>query len=239
VVETLVISNAEFSNSYELGDVVFGNNVIYVGNSVNRGMMPGAAWERPGDTLEFICKRVIAFYTDTLKPVFSRHMANLAPNPYLIMPGHADFDQGLHIKQTLVNNMLVTVDVLNSLTHVLETTTEGDIDTFVESVGAHGVFWIWLRMLNMGPLNMRRLMDNFMDSLTLIEYKNIQTNMSLSSNKITEEVAETMYVMCNALDLRAEPRNEQELWDLKQGNMCSPPKSISRLIRLGAFQRED
>ena len=241
VVDTLVISNPEFADAYELGDVVFGDNEVYTGNSENITMMPGSAWHPPDEILEFICKRICTFYRDTLKPTFSRHMANLNPNPNLLMPTHADFNEALHIRQMLVCNMLISVSVLHSMTHLLEKTTIGDIDTFVESVGAHGVFWLWQRMLNMGPLSMERLMGNFMDSLTLIEYKNIRTSLSADPSKpaITEEDAESMYVMCNCLDLRAEPRNERELWDLKQGNMCSPPKSIARLNRLGAFRSDD
>ena len=240
VVESLAISNPEFADAYELGDVVFGENETYLFNKDAAGLMPGSAIIPPAEILEFMCNRICAFYTQTLKPVFSRHMTNLAPNPLLLVPG-PNLDEELYNRQILVSNMIISVTVLRSMTHLLEKATVGDIDTFVESVGAHGVFWLWQRLLNMGPVSVERLVGQFMDSLTLIEYKNIQRSMSTDPAKpsITEEVAESMYVCCNALDLRAEPRNEQELWELKQGHMCSPPKSIPRLNMLGAFRQEE
>jgi hypothetical protein len=240
VVESLAISNPEFADAYELGDVVFGENETYLFNKDAAGLMPGSAIVPPAEILEFMCNRICVFYAQTLKPVFSRHMTNLAPNPLLLVPGPT-LNEELYNRQILVSNMIISVTVLRSMTHLLEKTTVGDIDTFVESVGAHGVFWLWQRLLNMGPVSVERLMGQFMDSLTLIEYKNIQRSMSTDPAKpsITEEVAESMYVCCNALDLRAEPRNEQELWDLKQGHMCSPPKSIPRLNMLGAFRQEE
>lgn len=240
VVESLAISNPEFADAYELGDVVFGENETYLFNKNAAGLMPGSAIVPPAEILEFMCDRICVFYTETLRPVFSRHMTNLEPNPLLLMPGPTQ-DEALHSRQILVSNMIVSVSVLRSMTHLLEKATVGDIDTFVECVGVHGVFWLWQRLLNTGPVNVERLMDKFMDSLTLREYKNIQESMSADTSNpaITEEGAESMYVCCNALDLRAEPRNEQELWDLKQGHMCSPPKSIARLNKLGAFRQEE
>lgn len=240
VVESLAISHPEFADAYELGDVVFGENETYLFNKNAAGLMPGSAIIPPAEILEFMCDRICVFYTETLRPTFSRHMTNLAPNPLLLVPG-PDLDEALYNRQILVSNMIISVTVLRSMTHLLEKATVGDIDTFVESVGAHGVFWLWQRLLNMGPVSVERLMGQFMDSLTLIEYKNIQRSMSVDPSKpsITEEGAESMYVCCNALDLRAEPRNEQELWDLKQGHTCSPPKSIPRLNMLGAFRQEE
>ena len=240
VVESLVISNPEFADAYELGDVVFGENETYLFNKNAAGLMPGSAIIPPAEIMEFMCDRICVFYTETLRPVFSRHMTNLAPNPNLLVPG-PNIDQVLYNRQILISNMIVSVTVLRSMTHLLEKATVGDIDTFVESVGVHGVFWLWQRLLNTGPVSVERIMGQFMDSLTLIEYKNIQASMSADPSKpaITEEVAESMYVCCNALELRAEPRNEQELWELKQGHMCSPPKSIARLNMLGAFRQEE
>lgn len=240
VVESLAISHPAFADAYELGDVVFGENETYLFNRNAAGLMPGSAIIPPAEILEFMCNRICVFYNETLWPTFSRHMTNLAPNPLLLAPGPA-LDEILYNRQILVSNMIISVTVLRSMTHLLEKATVGDIDTFVESVGAHGVFWLWQRLLNMGPVCMERLMGQFMDSLTLIEYKNIQRSMSADPSKpsITEGAAESMYVCCNALDLRAEPRNEQELWDLKQGHMCSPPKSIPRLNMLGAFRQEE
>ena len=240
VVPTLVQCHSAFPNAFELGDVLFGENDEYFLNRESFGMMPGSAIPPIERMLEFICHRVCDFYTDTLKPIFSRHMANLAPDTNLLTTGDDD-DALLYTRQLDASNNLISITVLRSVAHMLGKATVGDIDTFVECVGSRAVFWLWQRMLETAPVNVERMLDKFMDSLMLVEYKNIQTSMSADPSRpaINEEAAEAMYVMCNALTLRAEPRNERELMDIKQGPLCSPPKAVPRLNQLGAFKREE
>lgn len=240
VVPTLVQCHSAFPNAFELGDVLFGENDEYFLNRESFGMMPGSAIPPIERMLEFICHRVCDFYTDTLKPIFSRHMANLAPDTDLLITGNDD-DALLYARQLDTSNNLISITVLRSVAHMLGKATVGDIDTFVECVGSRAVFWLWQRMLETAPVNVERMFDKFMDSLMLMEYKNIQTSMSADASRpaVDEATAEAMYVMCNALTLRAEPKNDQELMEIKQGPLCSPPKAVSRLNQLGAFKREE
>ena len=165
----------------------------------------------------------------------------MEPNLNLITPGLAAYDITLYARQIMTSNMIISVSDLENLMHLMEKATIGDIDTFVECVGSHAVFWLWQRLLEMAPVNTERLMKNFMDSLTLIEYKNIQMSMSTDPNTpaVTDEYAESIYVMCNALILKTDVRCEEDLWKIKSGPICSPPKSAVRLIKVGAFRSEE
>jgi hypothetical protein len=49
--------------------------------------------------------------------------------------------------------MIISIQNLQGLMHILEKATVGDIDTFVECVGSHAVFWLWQRLLEMAPVN--------------------------------------------------------------------------------------
>lgn len=238
VVLTLAECHSGFASAYELGDVVFGDNDEYFLNRVALGMLPGTTIPPPERIIENICICICQFYTETLKPIFSRHMTNLSPNSYLIRDGADDEENMLYHRQEMVNKRLVSVTSLHFIDHLLEKTTVGDIDTYVECVGAHAVLWLWQRMLETAPVNVERLMNNLMDTLTLVEYRNVQLNASSDPAKpaISEAAAEKAYVMCNALEIMAEPRNEMEVQDLKSGPICSPPRAVRRLLMIGAFR---
>ena len=239
VVPTLVECHSEFANAYEINDVIFGEYDEYFLNLDAFGMQPGVICPPPARMLGFICERVCQFYLDIFKPIFSRHMTGMSPYDDLLSPGASEDDQLLYNRQKLVSNKLVSVSSLRRVMHRLENTTMGDIDTYVESVGAHAVFWLWQRLLETAPIVIERLMDNFMNSLTLIEYKNVQAGMSPDPSKpaISEAMAEKYYVMCNALELKSEPKNEREVMELKLGPLRSPPNAVDPLSKIGAFRR--
>lgn len=241
LVPTLAECHSGFANAYELNDVIFGDNGEYFLDRQSSGMLPGSTIPPPHKVMETICHALCLFYSNILKPIFSRHMTNLSPDSYLIDPAADDDDNLLYHRQRVVSNKLVSITSLHAVGHLLEKATVGDIDTFVECVGSHAVLWLWQRMLETAPVNVERLMGNFMDSLTLIEYKNIQANASLDPSKpsISAAGAEKIYVMCNALDLRSEPKNEFELQELKMSPMRSPAKAVIPLSRVGAFQQLD
>ena len=242
VIPTLAVCHTDFADTFELGDALFGENETFLQNGIAAAaLLAGQSVAPPDVIMGFVCNRICQFYTQTLKPVFSRHIAHMEPNINLITPGHANYDILLYARQVMASNMIISIQSLQSLMHLLEKATIGDIDTFVECAGSHAVFWLWQRLLEMAPVNTERLMKDFMDSLTLIEYKNIKMSMSSdpSAPAITDEAAESIYVMCNALILKTEVRSEEDLWKLKCGPMCSPPKSALRLLRVGAFRPEE
>jgi hypothetical protein len=242
VVPTLAVCHPDFANTYELGDAIFGDNGSYLQNGIAAAALQAGQSVAPPDIIMgFVCDRICQFYNQTLKPVFSRHIAHMEPNLNLITPGDPNYDVMLYARQVMASNMIISVQNLQSLMHLLEKATVGDIDTFVECTGSHAVFWLWQRLLEMAPINTERLMKDFMDSLTLTEYKNIQRSMSSdpSTPAITDEAAESIYVMCNALILKTDVRSEEELWKIKCGPICSPPKSALRLLKVGAFRSEE
>jgi hypothetical protein len=221
-----------------LGDALFGEHDDYAMTSNGWGLI-GAEIPSPEEMLKKVCKSVCKFYSEVLHPIFSRHMHGLAPNPNLLDPGGAEDDMVLYHRQMMVSNKIVSVESLQNILHLLERATNGDIDTYVECVGAHAVFWLWQRLLETAPIVIERLMDNFMNSLTLIEYKNVQAGMSPDPSKpaISEAMAEKYYVMCNALELKSEPKNEREVMELKLGPLRSPPNAVDPLSKIGAFRR--
>ena len=242
VIPTLVVCHPNFADAFELGDALFGDNENYLQNGMAAAALrAGQSISPPDVIMGFVCNRICQFYNHTLKPIFSRHIAHMEPNLNLITPGHAAYDITLYARQIMTSNMIISVSDLENLMHLMEKATIGDIDTFVECVGSHAVFWLWQRLLEMAPVNTERLMKNFMDSLTLIEYKNIQMSMSTDPNTpaVTDEYAESIYVMCNALILKTDVRCEEDLWKIKSGPICSPPKSAVRLIKVGAFRSEE
>jgi hypothetical protein len=241
VVETLALCHPEYANAYELCDAVFGEHDEYFLNRTAHGMMPGDSTPPPDMMINFICERVYSFYTMLLKPVFSRHMSGMLPNPNLTVPGLTDEDYVQYHRQLVTSNKLASVTNVRYIAHLLEKATTGDIDTYVECVGSRAVFWLWQRMLETAPVNVERLMANFMDSLTLIEYKNIQMSMSPEQDKpvIPGIVAEMMYTMCYTLDATEDPKNEKELQEIKLAPQCSPPHAVTRLNQCGAFRFED
>lgn len=238
VVDTLALSHPEYANAFELNDVVFGGYKEYFLNAECCGMNAGDRIPTPKKMLSQICKSIGNFYEKILRPVFGRHVAGLMPNPKLIGPTATEQDLRLYAQQLLVSNRIVSTDCLRLIMHLLEKSTEGDIDSYVECVGVHAVFSIWQRMLETAPVNVERLMGNFMDSLTLVEYRNVQASMSPDPSRpsIPMSVAEAMYVMCNVLELGSDPRSQQEVEELKQCPKCSPPKSVLRLNQIGAFR---
>ena len=242
VVPTLAVCHPDFAHTFELGDALFGENATYLQNGMAAAaLLAGQSVAPPEAIMGFVCDRICQFYNLTLKPVFSRHIASMEPNLNLITVGDPSYDVMLYARQVMASNMIISIQNLESLMHLLEKATIGDIDTFVECVGVHAVFWLWQRLLEMAPVNTERLMKDFMDSLTLTEYRNIKRSMSSDPSvpAITDEAAESIYVMCNALILKSEVRSEEDLWKMKCGPMCSPPKSAVRLIGVGAFRPEE
>ncbi len=70
-------------------------------------------------------------------------------------------------------------------------------------------FWLWQGLLEIAPKSTERLTKDLIDSLTLLEYKNIRRNMSSDSSTltITDEAAESNYVICNAPILKMDFRS--------------------------------
>ena len=57
--------------------------------------------------------------------------------------------------------------------------------------------------------------------------------------RLSEAVAESIYLMCNILDFPTEPTNQEELEVLLTAPKCSAYKAALRLELSGAFQDDE
>ena len=216
VLDTLVLAAPELAFAGELGDMVFGNQDL-----------EQSASEILGD----MCKCVSEFYTKYLKPYFSRHLASLEPDP----------SDHLYHAQILVGEMVILVEDLTNVMHMLEKGTAGDIDTFINCTGVGSVLSAWHRYLTFSPCrSTTKLLDDFVDTLVRVEYANIAASMSSDPERpsVSVQAAETIYLMCNALELPSEPDNEEELQLLRAAPKCSRVKAVPRVSMVGGYSEE-
>ena len=103
--DSLMISNPELSDTFEICDVVFGP---YQHNN-------------PEVVIGDLAQRIANFYINIFKPLFSRHLANLEPNPALMVPNFV-----LYSKQKHVVNMLVSPNNLNVILHMVHRCVVGE-----------------------------------------------------------------------------------------------------------------
>ena len=223
LIDYFIYSHPEYSGCHEISDVIFGSVKDLTGNALGPGS--GFRMASVEDVLSFLCRSVVRFYNQDLKPCLSRHFAGLQP-----LDGA---DQLLFNRQMLAYNMLVARQDLVSLLHFMENCVVGDVDTFIESVGVHPVMRSWYRLLEMCPSKTVQLFDSFMNALTLIEFNNIIDTNNLKKGIYSARLAEVQYLMCNALELPTEPGEGDELSLLKAAPKCSPFKSALRIFLVG------
>lgn len=223
LLQAIVLSSPEFAGAFEIYDVIFGPY----------------AHDRPEEILGHYCQSVATFYYDHFKPMFSRHLSRMDPDRNLEHGPAADV--ALFARQVLVYNMLASPASLNTMMHFLESATEGDIDTFIDCVGVGSVLAMWGRLLEMVPASTGRLVQDFTRELVLREYSHIMGALRASPDhpKVTQETAETVYLLCNSLYPPAEPENEGELELLREAPKCSRHNAVLRLGMVGAFVKEE
>jgi hypothetical protein len=235
----------EYAQHVEIMDAVFDGNILKSGHSGN--MVPGSPPAPPEERISHICQSIPVFYLKVVKPLFSRHLAGLEPDPYLLEPHDPVAEDTLeknaikHNNQRLVYNMLIDMTSVTNVGHLMQKVIKDEIDSYLEEVGVHAVFNRWLRMMEMAPKSTERLLQSYVDNQMLQEYSNIQLFMRPDSFQptISSEAAETIYTMCNALELASEPSTKEELELLRIAPKCSEMKSIERLGKVGAFGRRN
>ena len=184
-------------------------------------------------------RSIATFYNRILRPSCMRHMAGMDPEP--LLPGATVNAQRRYQVQRLVNEMLVGRDSLDSLMRMCETCTTGDIDSFLNRVGVHCVLKQWTESLRSAPPKADDMLYDWIDAWTTHEYENILKflRQNPSQPKLSPPVAESIYLMCNVLDLPTEPTSQEELDRLRESPKCSPYKAVIRLDGVGAFKSED
>jgi hypothetical protein len=164
-------------------------------------------------------------------------LVSLEPNPALIANIENDNDIILYNKQKIAFEMIIEGASRTHVYHLMENAIVGETDTFIDKIGIQGVLDRWHDMMQLAPRGTLRLLESFIDNQKLQEYRNIQLSMRPDSFQpmISAEAAETIYIMCNALELPYEPSCKEELELLRVAPTCSPMRSIWRLLLLGAF----
>ena len=242
VMKVLVLK-PDFAGVYEIMDAVNGGNLLTAGSG--EGLVLGKPIPKPAKIIANMCKSIPEFYRNVLKPIFSRHVASLQPNHGLLdtatSRGEQEKNELLYSDQILCYNMMIDEKSIISVLHLIEKSIVGELDTFIDSVGIHGVLSRWLTLLDMAPRRVSNLLRDFMDDETCKEYRNIQSSMRPDEFQptISKEAAETIYEMCNALELPSEPSSKEELELLRIGVKCSEMKAIERLAMLGTFRQEE
>jgi hypothetical protein len=180
-----------------------------------------------------LCNGMVNFYRVYLKPNFSRHLASLEPNPNLQMLDPT------RVAQSVVRDRIIKGPDMTLLKHVLQGGTEGDVDTFIDSVGVTSVMKCWQRLLSLGEYKRTvQLLEDFMDAVVLTEYQNISQSMSSNPEapSVSLRTAEMVYLLCSVLEIVSEPDTEEELQLLRVAPKRSPYSAVSSLQQVGAFK---
>ena len=239
----VLVLKPEFAADYEILDAVFGGNLLVAGGG--EALVIGSPVPEPEKKIKHMCKSIPLFYRGVIKPIFSRHMASLEPNHDLLDPADDSEDDEknelLYSDQVLCYNMVIEKKSITNVLHLIEKSIVGELDTFINTVGIHAVLSRWLTYLDMAPRRISNLLRDYMDDETCKEYRNIQSSMRPDEFQptISKEAAETIYEMCNALELPSEPSTQEELELLRISVKCSEMKAIERLAMLGAFNKEE
>jgi hypothetical protein len=137
--------------------------------------------------------------------------------------------------------MLVDVRDLISVMHQCQRAVAYDVDTFINRLGVHAVMRMWNRELQSAPVRADSLLEDFTRAWTLHEYHNIQKHAQSDPDqpKMSAETAESIYLMCNALELTRTALTRDEVDALRSASKCSVYKAVMRLLMSGAFEVDE
>lgn len=233
LLDTLTLTHQAAAGAAEINDLIFGDNVFAVGGAP---ILPAHRMVAPELVIGHMATSIANFYTRILKPSCFRHMAGMDPAP--LPPGAGLAAQRLYEVQRLVKDMLVDRVSLGSLMRRCETCVQSDIDSFLNRVGIHSVLKQWTESLRSAPPKVDNMLYEWIDAWTVHEYENILTFLRQNpyQPKLSPPVAESIYLMCNVLELPTEPTNQEELNALREAPKCSPHKAAERLEKAGAFR---
>ena len=237
MLETLALTHPAAAGATEMCDLIFGNQLFAVGGVM--AIMPPHRMVAPELVIGHMATSIATFYDNILRPCFSRHMAGLDPE-FPIAGALPPVLQRI-ASQHLVQDMLVHKDGIIVLLRRCETCTPRDLDSFLNRVGVHSVLKQWTDLLVSAPPRADRLLFEWVDAWTLHEYNNILVflRQNPAQPKLSPPVAESIYLMCNVLELPTEPTNQEELNVLRAAPKCSPYKATLRLEMAGAFKDEE
>ncbi len=85
--------------------------------------------------------------------------------------------------------MIITAPDLTNLINLCDRAVKGNTDSLVNIVGVHAVLEPLDKMLKSAPWRAARLLESFMDSVTLKEHRHI-----VKSLKVKDQSAEIIYL---------------------------------------------
>jgi len=238
MLSAFAITHNRVAGAVEIMDVIFSDRLFSTGRVP---VIPGRHTQiRPPErVIGYMAECIYVFYEHSLKRFFSRHIAGLDPVP--LAPGASDVEKQWFGISKVVYDMLISREDLDLLMEICERAAPDDLDSCMNHVGVHAVISMWMDMLATAPDRVNRLIGEWVDAWTLREYVNIQEFLRQNpvQPRLSEAVAESIYLLCNALDMPTEPTNQDELEVLKAAPRCSVYKAALRLEKTGAFRDEE
>ena len=222
----------------ELSDMVF-TRTWANGGQLGFVPTPASPMVRPDYVIGFMATRISVFYDSHVRPYFSRHLAGLPPAPLAV--GAPAAQMGQRAVEMYVKNRLMNRQNVNMFLHLCERASPDDIDSFINHVGIHAVLRVWSQNLQVAPNKLDRLLGQFKEAWTLYEYQHILSSLNADPDrqKLPPKVAESMYLLCYALEDPNVPVRDDDIEALRDSPKCSDYLAALRLDSAGAFEAED
>lgn len=234
--QVLIYFQPNLAGYTELLDIIF-TTTWYNGGAPGGAPGPANRMADPSLVIGFFARRVAHFYDSCLRPYFSRHLTGLHPS----LPPPGPQQLAIFNMQQSTRRMLITRRDLNTLLHLCDRASAGDIDTFMNHVGIRAVVRTWMEMLRTSPNKVLRIMGQWVDAWTLYEYRHIDSELNSDPNqpRLPRKTSECVYLLCYTLDDPVEPVNDADIDALRECPKCSDFKAALRLEMAGAFDSEE
>lgn len=241
--QLLVHYHPNLAGFTEISDIIY-TTTWYDGGNPGFAPGPAAHMAPPAVVIGYMATRIATFYTETIRPCFSRHLAGLDPLPPAgpLPAGAAGIALvNAYNMQGFAKNSLMSRQNLDVFLRLCERASPRDIDSFMNHVGIHAVVRTWREMLKTAPNKVDRLLAQWVDAWTLFEYKHILKALNSDPNQpsLPPRVGESIYLMCYMLDTPVEPVDDKDMEALMACPKCSDYKAALRLEMAGAFDTEE
>lgn len=236
----LVSFNPAFAGYTEITDIIY-TTTWFDGGNPGFVPSPAALIAEPAVVIGHMATRIARFYTDTIKPYFSRHLAGLDPLPPAPPGGAAVVPIQMLNMQRYAKQALMSRQNLDVFLRLCERASPQDIDSFMNHVGIHAVTRTWREMLKTAPNKVDRLLTQWIDAWTVYEYMHIlkALNVDPYQPRLPPKASESIYLLCYTLEDPVEPVDDADLDALRACPKCSDYKAALRLEAAGAFDTEE
>jgi hypothetical protein len=233
----LVSFETDLSHYTEISDIIFTSDWAR-GGSQAFIPSPSIKMARPEIVIGFLATNIAEFYSNRVRPYFSRHICGLNPKvPRFVNP----LDTAIYNMQISIRKIILNRQNLDVFFHLCDNSAPNDIDSCMNHVGVRAVTKTWCEMLKIAPNKMDRLLGQFIEAWTCCEYQHILGELNADSDqpRLPPRVAESVYLLCYSLDSLKDPVNDKDLEELRMSPRCSDYLAALRLDMAGAFNTED